>query len=90
MSYLSVGLDASMTTGPIEGSRKVYRELAAVPGARVPFRRVEVTNGEHIDLYLYDTSGRGPGRLPRKWRSQPNARVCVPGWFATRWRADGP
>ena len=31
MTYLSVGLDASVTTGPIEGSRKVYRKLAEVP-----------------------------------------------------------
>jgi phosphomethylpyrimidine synthase len=55
MTDLSVALDASVTTGPIEGSRKVYRELAEVPGARVPCRRVELSNGEHLDLY--DTSG---------------------------------
>jgi phosphomethylpyrimidine synthase len=42
----------SVTTGPITGSRKVYRD---VDGIRVPFRRVELTNGEHHDLY--DTSG---------------------------------
>jgi phosphomethylpyrimidine synthase len=39
---------SGVTTGPIQGSRKVY-----VNG--VPFRRVELTNGEHLDLY--DTSG---------------------------------
>ncbi|GGM97474.1 phosphomethylpyrimidine synthase [Lentzea pudingi] len=43
----------SVTTGPISGSRKVYREVA--PDIRVPFRRVELTNGDHVDLY--DTSG---------------------------------
>jgi len=43
----------SVTTGPISGSRKVYREVA--DGVRVPFRRVGLTNGEHVDLY--DTSG---------------------------------
>ena len=42
-----------MTTGPITGSTKAYRELA--DGGRVPFRRVTLTNGEHLDLY--DTSG---------------------------------
>jgi phosphomethylpyrimidine synthase len=42
----------SVTTGPITGSHKVYREA---DGLRVPFRRVELTNGEHFDLY--DTSG---------------------------------
>ncbi|TFV59262.1 phosphomethylpyrimidine synthase ThiC [Mycobacterium sp. PS03-16] len=41
-----------MTTGPITGSTKVYRDL---DGMRVPFRRVGLTTGEHLDLY--DTSG---------------------------------
>ncbi|CDO28628.1 phosphomethylpyrimidine synthase ThiC [Mycolicibacterium porcinum] len=48
----SVFVDPSVTTGPITGSTKVYREI---DGMRVPFRRVNLTNGEHIDLY--DTSG---------------------------------
>ncbi|MDX1892388.1 phosphomethylpyrimidine synthase ThiC [Mycolicibacterium sp. 050158] len=43
----------SVTTGAISGSRKVHRELA--DGQRVPFRRVELTDGDHLDLY--DTSG---------------------------------
>ncbi len=42
-----------MTTGPITGSRKVYREVG--DGLRVPTRRVNLTNGAHVDLY--DTSG---------------------------------
>ena len=48
-------VDPSVTTGPIEGSRKYYRDLEGVRGARVPFRRVHLSNGEHFDLY--DTSG---------------------------------
>src|SRR5947209_332424 len=43
----------AVTTGPITGSRKIYREVAG--GLRVPARRVDLTNGEHFDLY--DTSG---------------------------------
>jgi phosphomethylpyrimidine synthase len=43
-----VVVDPSVTTGPIAGSFKVY-----VDG--VPFRRVNLSNGEHLDLY--DTSG---------------------------------
>ncbi len=43
----------SVTTGPITGSSKVYRELS--DGGRVPFRRVHLTTGDHLDLY--DTSG---------------------------------
>ncbi|MGE0221343.1 phosphomethylpyrimidine synthase ThiC [Mycolicibacterium sp.] len=41
-----------VTTGPIVGSSKIYR---TVGDAAVPFRRVHLTNGEHLDLY--DTSG---------------------------------
>ncbi len=37
-----------VTTGPISGSAKVYRDGG-------PFRRVSLTNGEHVDLYA--TSG---------------------------------
>ena len=42
----------SVTNGPIAGSTKIYRDLE---GMRVPFRRVNLSNGEHFDLY--DTSG---------------------------------
>ena len=42
----------SVTTGPITGSTKAYREI---DGLKVPFRRVDLTNGEHVELY--DTSG---------------------------------
>ncbi|MCE5288149.1 MAG: phosphomethylpyrimidine synthase ThiC [Nocardiaceae bacterium] len=42
----------SVTTGPIQGSTKQYLD---VDGMKVPFRRVNLTNGEHLDLY--DTSG---------------------------------
>jgi phosphomethylpyrimidine synthase len=41
-------VDPSVTTGPIAGSTKIY-----VDG--VPFRRVNLSNGEHLGLY--DTSG---------------------------------
>ncbi|HEX8758537.1 MAG TPA: phosphomethylpyrimidine synthase ThiC [Pseudonocardiaceae bacterium] len=43
----------AVTTGPITGSRKVYRETG--DGLQVPVRRVDLTNGAHFDLY--DTSG---------------------------------
>ncbi|MGQ0715983.1 MAG: phosphomethylpyrimidine synthase ThiC [Pseudonocardiales bacterium] len=46
-------IEPAVTTGPITGSRKIYREVGA--GLRVPARRVDLTNGEHFDLY--DTSG---------------------------------
>lgn len=48
--------DPSVTTGPITGSTKVYREIDHDGEVlRVPFRRVNLTNSEHLDLY--DTSG---------------------------------
>ncbi len=49
-------VDPSITMGPITGSTKVYREISQDGTTlRVPFRRVNLTNGEHLDLY--DTSG---------------------------------
>jgi phosphomethylpyrimidine synthase len=47
--------DAIVTTGPIAGSAKCYLNLLDVPGGRVPFRRVRLSDGGHLDLY--DTSG---------------------------------
>ncbi len=43
----------NITTGPIQGSRKVY--LEGPDDIRVPVRRVDLSNGEHFDVY--DTSG---------------------------------
>ncbi|BAH50144.1 phosphomethylpyrimidine synthase ThiC [Rhodococcus opacus] len=43
----------SVTTGPIQGSTKQY--LQSGDDIRVPVRRVDLTNGEHLDVY--DTSG---------------------------------
>ncbi|MFN8032924.1 MAG: phosphomethylpyrimidine synthase ThiC [Mycobacterium sp.] len=46
-------VDPTVTTGPIAGSTKVYTDIGG--GLRVPFRRVNTADGEHLDLY--DTSG---------------------------------
>ncbi|MEV0074605.1 MULTISPECIES: phosphomethylpyrimidine synthase ThiC [unclassified Amycolatopsis] len=43
----------SVTTGPITGSHKVYHRTES--GLRVPARRIDLSNGEHFDVY--DTSG---------------------------------
>jgi phosphomethylpyrimidine synthase len=43
----------SVTTGPVRGSHKAYVE--GPDGLRVPVRRVELSTGEHHDVY--DTSG---------------------------------
>ncbi|MBA3907481.1 MAG: phosphomethylpyrimidine synthase ThiC [Pseudonocardiales bacterium] len=53
MTALSENVRPIVTTGPIRGSRKVY--LEGPDDIRVPVRRVELTNGEHHDVY--DTSG---------------------------------
>ncbi|MBI9115849.1 phosphomethylpyrimidine synthase ThiC [Sanguibacter suaedae] len=45
----------SVTTGAIAGSSKVYVPVPEAPDLEVPLRRVNLTNGEHLDLY--DTSG---------------------------------
>jgi phosphomethylpyrimidine synthase len=43
----------SVTTGPITGSHKVYHQTES--GLRVPARRIDLSNGDHFDVY--DTSG---------------------------------
>ncbi|MEU7789636.1 MULTISPECIES: phosphomethylpyrimidine synthase ThiC [unclassified Amycolatopsis] len=45
--------DVSVTTGPITGSHKVFHQTES--GLRVPARRIDLSNGEHFDVY--DTSG---------------------------------
>lgn len=63
-------------------SEKVYREVTHEPTGevlRVPFRRVHLTNGEHLDLY--DVSGpqgchprEGLPKLRRSWIERREAR----------------
>ncbi len=46
---------SAVTTGPVMGSTKRFELVAGFPGMSVPLRRVNLSNGEHFDLY--DTSG---------------------------------
>src|SRR6266545_4319490 len=76
-------IEPTVTTGPISGSEKVYREH---DGLRVPVRRVNLTNGEHFDLY--DTSGpytdsraevaRGRAVIPAN-RNHPESEPMIIG-----------
>ena len=52
-----VAVEPQVTTGPIPYSEKAYREIEAPGGVKmkVPFRRINLTTGEHFDVY--DTSG---------------------------------
>src|SRR5580693_1859398 len=52
-----LAVEPTVTTGAIAGSSKVYRTIEGPGGdnLQVPFRRVNLSNGEHLDLY--DTSG---------------------------------
>jgi phosphomethylpyrimidine synthase len=60
----SAQIRPSVTTGPITGSRKVYHSTGS--GLRVPARRIELSNGDHFDVY--DTSGP---------YTDPDARIDV-------------
>jgi phosphomethylpyrimidine synthase len=75
------GADAQpVTTGPLPSSSKVYRTTES--GGRVPFRRIGLSNGEHLDVY--DTSGpyteddadidvhRGLEPIRAKWLDRPH------------------
>lgn len=73
----------SVTTNPLTGSRKVYRDGGAsgTPGIRVPMREVELTNGERV--LLYDTSGpyTDPSHTMDLAGGLPPLRA---GWIAAR------
>ncbi|MET4675185.1 MULTISPECIES: phosphomethylpyrimidine synthase ThiC [unclassified Luteibacter] len=48
---------ATVTTGPIRGSRKVYLSPPGHPHLRVPFRQVTLSDPREAPLNLYDASG---------------------------------
>ena len=50
-------LPQSVTTGPIEGSRKVYAAPAGRPDIRVPFREIALTDPNEAPVRVYDPSG---------------------------------
>jgi phosphomethylpyrimidine synthase len=68
----------TVTTGPITGSAKIYTE---VDGLRIPFRRVRLSDGRHVDLY--DTSGpyTDPEVAIDVHKGLPTPRA---GWVAER------
>jgi hypothetical protein len=41
--------DLPVATGPITGGTKAYREAPGCEAAKVPFRRVNLVGGEHLD-----------------------------------------
>src|SRR5665647_2202011 len=45
----------SVSTGPIRGSSKRAAQVPGFGEMTIPVRRVDLSNGEHLDLY--DTSG---------------------------------
>src|SRR5215213_1745649 len=51
------GLPQSVTTGPIQGSRKVYAAPAGRPDIRVPFREITLTDPNEAPVRVYDPSG---------------------------------
>ncbi|TDR89658.1 phosphomethylpyrimidine synthase ThiC [Enterovirga rhinocerotis] len=47
----------SVTTGPIQGSRKVYASPAGHPDIRVPFREIVLSDPNEAPVRVYDPSG---------------------------------
>jgi len=50
----------SVSTGPIRGSSKRAEQVPGFGEMTIPVRRVDLSNGEHLDLY--DTSEHGSDR----------------------------
>jgi phosphomethylpyrimidine synthase len=51
------GLPQTVTTGPIQGSRKVYAAPAGHPEIRVPFREIQLSDPNEAPVRVYDPSG---------------------------------
>jgi phosphomethylpyrimidine synthase len=51
------GAPQSVTTGPIQGSRKVYAAPAGRPDIQVPFREIVLTDPNEAPVRVYDPSG---------------------------------
>jgi len=57
MSNTTQPAPASVTTGPIRGSRKAYAQPRAHPGLRIPFREVALSDPAEPPVRIYDSSG---------------------------------
>lgn len=51
------GIPQSVTTGPIQGSRKLYGAPEGHPEIRVPFREIVLTDPKEPPVRVYDPSG---------------------------------
>lgn len=51
------GSPASVTTGPVQGSRKVYAGAPGRPDIRVPFREIALSDPKEEAVRVYDPSG---------------------------------
>ncbi len=47
----------TVTTGPIQGSRKVYAAPVSHPDIKVPFREIVLTDANEPPVRVYDPSG---------------------------------
>ncbi|WP_232629759.1 phosphomethylpyrimidine synthase ThiC [Methylobacterium sp. Leaf118] len=54
---LPSGNPASVTTGPVQGSRKVYAEAPGRPDIRVPYREIALSDPKEAPVRVYDPSG---------------------------------
>ncbi|MDR4307780.1 phosphomethylpyrimidine synthase ThiC [Chelatococcus sambhunathii] len=80
----------SVTTGPIQGSRKVYAEPKSHPGLRVPFREIQLTDPNEPPVRVYDPSGpytetdapidlaKGLPQVRREWLAKRGLETITP------------
>ncbi|MBB2960365.1 phosphomethylpyrimidine synthase ThiC [Methylobacterium sp. R2-1] len=54
---LPSGSPASVTTGPVQGSRKVYAQAPGRPDIRVPYREIALSDPKEEAVRVYDPSG---------------------------------
>jgi phosphomethylpyrimidine synthase len=72
-----------VTTGPIQGSRKVYASPKDHPGLRIPFREIGLSDPNEPPVRVYDPSGPYTESGARVSLSE-GLRPVREGWIAAR------
>src|SRR6516164_597291 len=82
----------SVTTGPIEGSRKVYAAPKERPDIRAPFREIVLSDPGEAPIRVYDPSGpytedAAPIDLASGLSSVREAWIAARGYAVTEGRS---
>jgi phosphomethylpyrimidine synthase len=73
------GSPQTVTTGPIQGSRKIYASPAGRPDISVPLREITLSDPLEPPVRVYDPSGPIPRPRPRSTSTRARRSSASPG-----------